>query len=133
VCIGSAYVSKNDCGWDSNPHVRINYIETWQCALMFACRVMPHERFKKKRYAKSLQIALADSSAVRFQTLLLRLRSSIPSAVADFASACIYLCWKIVLCSSLCLSSWSQGFEFNAHLRLLIFLCTYVYKMCPFH
>jgi len=37
---------------------------------------------------------IADSSALRFWTLPLRLRSSIPSAVADFASACIYLCLK---------------------------------------
>jgi len=35
---------------------------------------------------------LADSSAVRFRTLPLRLWNSILSAVADCASACIYLC-----------------------------------------
>jgi len=37
-------------------------------------------------------IALANSPAVRFRTLPLRLESSIPSAVANFASACKYLC-----------------------------------------
>jgi len=33
---------------------------------------------------RCMVIVLADSSTVRFQTLPLRLRSSIPSAVADF-------------------------------------------------
>jgi len=33
-----------------------------------------------------------------WHNLPLRLRSSIPSAVADFASVCKYLCWKTVLC-----------------------------------
>jgi len=36
--------------------------------------------------------ALAGRSAVRFQTLPLRLQGSIFSAAVDFASACIYLC-----------------------------------------
>jgi len=40
-------------------------------------------------------IALAEISVVRFRTLPLRLESSIRSAVADFASACIYLCLKM--------------------------------------
>jgi len=35
---------------------------------------------------------LTDSLEVRFRTLPLRLRSSILFAVADFASACNYLC-----------------------------------------
>jgi len=38
------------------------------------------------------KLAIANSSAVRFRTLPLRLRSSIPSAVANFASAGKYLC-----------------------------------------
>jgi len=38
--------------------------------------------------------ALANSSAVRFQTLSLRLGNSIPSAAAYFASAWKYLCLK---------------------------------------
>jgi len=43
--------------------------------------------------AKLQNLALADSSAVKLSSAL-KLRSSIPSAVADFASACIYLCSK---------------------------------------
>jgi len=38
------------------------------------------------------------SSRVRFWILPLRFEGSIPSAVADFSSACKYLCSKIVLC-----------------------------------
>jgi len=45
--------------------------------------------------------ALADSSAVRFRTLPLRVWSSISSAVADFASACIYLCLRKLSCVDL--------------------------------
>jgi len=43
---------------------------------------------------KISKLAFADSFAVRFRTLPLKLESSIPSAVADFASACTYLCSK---------------------------------------
>jgi len=50
-----------------------------------------------------VQHALANSSAVsRAQTL--RLLSSIPFAVANFASARKYLVVKIVLCLTLCSS-----------------------------
>jgi len=36
----------------------------------------------------------ANSSAVRCRTLRHMYQSSISAAVADFASACKYLCWK---------------------------------------
>jgi len=37
-------------------------------------------------------IAVAIRLALRFPTLPLRLESSVPSAVANFANACKYLC-----------------------------------------
>jgi len=39
-------------------------------------------------------VALADSSAVTYRTLKHVLKSSIPAAVANFASACEYLCYE---------------------------------------
>jgi len=47
-----------------------------------------------KSHSLNMTESLADSSAIRFRNLQLSLRSSLPSAVADFASACIYLCFK---------------------------------------
>jgi len=51
-----------------------------------------------EKLTEILKRALTDSSAVRLQTLPLRLWNWIPSAAADFTSACKYLYSKIVMC-----------------------------------
>jgi len=61
-------------------------------------------RIKKLPPLFITKFAHANSSAVRFWTLPIRLRNLIPSAAADFASACTYLYIQKLFCVYLCFS-----------------------------